>query len=61
MKSKARKLALNRETLTRLEGRYLAAAEGGVTGPHDKIPTDGTGPIWTGPFYEGCPSYTVGC
>jgi len=63
MKKNVRKLTLNRETLLDLT---TAKVEGGVfyRDPGDGT-SGGTGPVWTGPFYPGCPSYgnycTMGC
>lgn len=72
------KLHLNRETLRNLDRAGLGHAIGGIRTTADvpetqclcpKEPNDETygcgGPIYTGPFYPGCPSYgtacTVGC
>lgn len=63
---KSRKLHLSRETLRRLDSRVLVDVGGAA--PQQEYKDTGNGqddPIYTGPFYAGCPSYgnycTVGC
>ena len=63
MKKSLKKLALNRETVLHLE--RIAKARGGVFHQDPSIDTcttgPGGGPIYTGPFYPGCPSYGNYC
>jgi hypothetical protein len=71
MKKRIKKLRLSRETLRKLSGADLKDANGGHPPPdhrsqvYSACPLDCEGgPIYTGPFYEGCPSYgncTFGC
>lgn len=75
MKRKTLKLKLSRETLVNLTASHLKQVAGGYTewltcsqpqycGPDQQEPIGDTGPIYTGPFYSGCPSYgacTLGC
>lgn len=57
MKKQVRKLSLNRETV-----RQLSESQLQVIGRADQQDTgDDTGPIFTGPFYGGCPSYGSYC
>lgn len=64
---KARKLKLSRETLFHLTAPALKQVAGAYThwetcscasycGPDEQVPIDDTGPVYTGPFYAGCPS-----
>ena len=74
---KLKKLALSRETLRNLGVSVFHKAAGGYSAACTKItaciescpcqptPPPNNGPIETGPFYQGCPSYgdqcTVAC
>ena len=79
MRKRVRKLKLNRETLRQLD-LHLSMVVGGTNFEScgdvcDLNPVEPTtqcgwytaqcGPVYTGPFYAGCPSYgaycTVGC
>ena len=69
MKKGLKKLVLSRETLRQLNENGAGLVNGGGGSaricPNYDDPGGGTGPVWTGPFYAGCPSYgnycTVGC
>lgn len=64
MKKTVQKLRLHRETLLQLEGVQLVRGAGNsaVVCPQNPDPPDptNTNPIWTGPYYSGCPSYSCG-
>ena len=55
MKKSPKKLKLSRETLQQLDDERV---RGGV---RNQDPNPDTGPVWTGPFYAGCPSYGNYC
>jgi hypothetical protein len=56
MKKNIKRMTLNRETLLRLAG-----AEPINRNYRDPYPTTNTDPVYTGPFYNGCPSYGDWC
>lgn len=63
MKKSLKKLSLSRETLYQLNERHLRLNGGGhpdVQGPPETFNST-TDPIYTGPFYGGCPSYGNWC